>query len=151
MSRESSAFDGEWWWPKLSPTPFPPEPPLQALTKSFESDLELGANVPLPKGPRRYHNYIEQVSLTDHHARLPHYYAIHLLFDPYRETGLSTVNFNTLRYSDIQRITYKLLHLRDRLSSGAVLSEEDLEEMNRLLSAQGTTPTPEIYQTMFNE
>jgi hypothetical protein len=140
MSRELSTFEGEWWWPKLFSVPVPPEHQQQKLEKSFESDLELGINIPLPKEPRRYHNYIEQVSLTDYHARFPHYYAIHLLFDPYRETGLSTVNFSSMRYSDIQRITYKLLHLRDQLATGAVLAEEDLEEMNRLLSAQGTAP-----------
>jgi hypothetical protein len=141
MSREPSAFGGEWWWPKLTSMPLPPEPQPQDRTdtKSFESDLELGVNVPLPTGPRRYHNYIEQVTLTEHRSRLPHYKAIHLLFDPYRETGLSTVDFSSLRYCDIQRITYKLLHLRDQLVTGAVLSEADLDEMNRLLRAQGTS------------
>jgi hypothetical protein len=42
-----------------------------------------------------------------------------------------------LRYCDIQRITHKLLHLQNQLETGAVLSEADSEEMNRLLRAQG--------------
>jgi hypothetical protein len=139
MSREPTVFEGEWWWPKLSSIHLPPEPQPEYRTtaRSFESDLELGASTPLPIGPRRYHNYIEQVSLTNQPARLQHYYAVHLLFDPYRETGLSTANFNSLRYCDIQRITHKLPHLQDQLATGAVLSEADSEEMNRLLRAQG--------------
>lgn len=140
MFPEPSAFGDEWWWPKLSAIPFPPEPRLQDQyrAKTFDSDLELGANVPLPRAPRHYPSYIERVTLTDYHARLPHYYAIHLLCDPYRETGFSTVNFSSLCYCDIQRITYKLLHLRRQLAAGAMLSEADLAEMNRLLKAQGT-------------
>jgi hypothetical protein len=140
MPSEPSVFDGEWWWPKwsLSSLPLPPEP----QPEDFESDPELGTNVPLPLGPRRYHKYIEEVALTEHPAQLPHYYAIHPLFDPYRETGLSTVNFSSLRHCDIQSITHKLLHLRNQFALGAVLSDADMEEMNRLLSAQGMPMNP---------
>ncbi|PMD23560.1 hypothetical protein NA56DRAFT_700949 [Hyaloscypha hepaticicola] len=117
------------------------------VSGSFESDLELGPSIPIPAGPRRYHNYIEQVSLASQPARLPHYYAVHLLFDPYRETGISTANFNSLRYCDIQRITHKLFHLQHQLETGAVLSEADSEEMNRLLRAQATAIRDYEYMT----
>jgi hypothetical protein len=53
MPGEHSIFDGEWWWPKWSDVPSLPLPPSpqqqdQSALRAFETDLELGANVPLP-------------------------------------------------------------------------------------------------------
>lgn len=152
MAQARRPFEGEWWWPKLNPSRLNSPPVHISLhTDDSKHDLEKGMALPLPSPEvdevtnhklfslqyEGLYEYSEEEILSSYPQRLHHHARQHATLDRFSGLTPATIDFRYLRYFSLQRLTHRLAHLADRLHSPEGLTDDCLDEMNKLLSDQG--------------
>lgn len=141
MPGEHSIFDGEWWWPKWSDVPSLPLPPStqqqdQSALRAFETDLELGANVPLSSDSGKLSG--QERLLMAHPDQLWSISKSAAGMEAVFETRQPIYHFKLLRHCGLNLINYKLLHLEGlHATHGTGISNAETQELDKLLQDQG--------------